>query len=366
MTKRISMALCVVSLLVFAVVSPPVSAESNGLSKQAREAASIDELRASDAQLTQAIATLDKEVGSQTASVASAQQAVEAAQKKIEVTERSLVDTQGRIDGLLGAARDRAVKEYIRPRDDLVSRMFSAEGFDEASRRSELLAEFAGRDYEALEELRAARDDLEHQRRAAVDAQKIANERRVDAQKKLDLLNAARADKAKLEASLQERIKAYAGEDDAAAAFSSTIGNGDRASRGANSAADNSRVSGAGMRWPVPDHRVSSPFGTRWGRLHAGVDIEAKQNTPISAAKGGSVTFASWESGYGNYTCVDHGGGLVSCYAHQTRILVRVGQVVEQGELIGYSGNTGSSAGAHLHFETRVNGQPRDPMQYLP
>ncbi len=69
--------------------------------------------------------------------------------------------------------------------------------------------------------------------------------------------------------------------------------------------------------------------------------------------------------GYGNYTCIDHGGGLSTCYAHQTSFATSLGASISQGEVIGYVGNTGFSTGPHLHFEVRANGEPQDPLGYL-
>ena len=108
-----------------------------------------------------------------------------------------------------------------------------------------------------------------------------------------------------------------------------------------------------------------SPFGYRWGRLHAGIDIAVPYGTPIHAAASGSVVLAGWVGGYGNYTCIDHGGGLATCYAHQSSFAVGAGATVSQGDLIGYVGCTGHCFGPHLHFEVRVNGVPVDPLGYL-
>jgi murein DD-endopeptidase MepM/ murein hydrolase activator NlpD len=116
--------------------------------------------------------------------------------------------------------------------------------------------------------------------------------------------------------------------------------------------------------WPV-NGTFTSPFGYRWGRLHAGIDIAVPEGTPIRAADGGTVAIAGWTGGYGNYTCINHGGGVSTCYGHQSRIGVSVGQSVSQGQVIGYSGNTGNSTGPHLHFEVRIGGNPVDPMGYL-
>jgi len=121
------------------------------------------------------------------------------------------------------------------------------------------------------------------------------------------------------------------------------------------------------MIWPV-NGTMSSPFGQRWGRLHAGIDIGAGEGTPIHAADSGRVVLMQGtgaSGGYGNYTCVQHTATMSTCYAHQSRFGTSVGASVSQGQVIGSVGNTGNSFGAHLHFEVRVDGSPVDPMGYL-
>jgi murein DD-endopeptidase MepM/ murein hydrolase activator NlpD len=120
----------------------------------------------------------------------------------------------------------------------------------------------------------------------------------------------------------------------------------------------------SGFIWPV-NGSVTSPFGWRWGRMHEGVDIGVPAGTPIRAAKAGNVILAAYTSGYGNYTCIDHGGGLSTCYAHQSSYATSVGASVAQGDVIGYVGCTGSCFGDHLHFEVRVDGAAVDPLGYL-
>jgi murein DD-endopeptidase MepM/ murein hydrolase activator NlpD len=132
------------------------------------------------------------------------------------------------------------------------------------------------------------------------------------------------------------------------------------AAQGANDTTPSSQ----GLIWPVSGP-VTSPFGYRWGRLHAGIDIGVPYGTPIHAAASGTVVLAGWTGGYGNYTCIDHGGGMATCYAHQSSYAVSSGASVAQGQVIGYVGSTGHSFGAHLHFEVRINGTPVDPLGYL-
>jgi murein DD-endopeptidase MepM/ murein hydrolase activator NlpD len=124
------------------------------------------------------------------------------------------------------------------------------------------------------------------------------------------------------------------------------------------------RPGSGGLIWPV-NGPIVWPFGMRWGRLHAGVDIAAPTGTPIRAAQSDKVILLGWTGGYGNYTCVGHGNGLSTCYAHQSRYGTTNGASVSKGQVIGYVGSTGHSFGPHLHFETRINGAPVNPMGYL-
>ncbi|MEW6583630.1 MAG: M23 family metallopeptidase, partial [Actinomycetota bacterium] len=122
--------------------------------------------------------------------------------------------------------------------------------------------------------------------------------------------------------------------------------------------------SAAGFSWPVSG-ALTSRFGPRWGRMHEGIDIAASAGTPIAASAGGTVILAGWQGGYGNLVVVDHGNGLSTAYAHQSRIAVSVGQTVGRGSIVGYIGCTGHCFGDHLHFEVRVNGGAVDPLGYL-
>jgi murein DD-endopeptidase MepM/ murein hydrolase activator NlpD len=124
------------------------------------------------------------------------------------------------------------------------------------------------------------------------------------------------------------------------------------------------RLGAGGLLWPV-NGPVVSPFGQRWGRLHAGVDIAVPAGTPIHSAQAGRVVIAGWTGGYGNYVCVQHTAALTSCYAHLSRYLTRAGEVVRQGDALGLVGCTGHCFGDHLHFETWVRRRPVDPMAFL-
>ena len=121
------------------------------------------------------------------------------------------------------------------------------------------------------------------------------------------------------------------------------------------------------------ERRVTSEFGNRVDPItgkrkgHGGMDLAVPTGTPIRAALGGTVTVSKYNAGgYGYYVMIDHGNGLATLYGHCSKLLAKVGQTVEAGDIIALSGSTGRSTGPHLHFEVRVNGERTNPRAYLP
>lgn len=129
--------------------------------------------------------------------------------------------------------------------------------------------------------------------------------------------------------------------------------------------------SSSGWVCPVPYYRLTSPFGMRkhpilgYNRMHNGVDMACAAGTPIYAAKSGKVTIAGWGGQAGNYVSINHGDGFASVYMHMTNYIVRAGQYVTTGQVIGYVGSTGLSSGPHLHFGISYNGTYVNPMAYI-
>ncbi|MDR2089254.1 MAG: peptidoglycan DD-metalloendopeptidase family protein [Clostridiales Family XIII bacterium] len=129
---------------------------------------------------------------------------------------------------------------------------------------------------------------------------------------------------------------------------------------------------GGAMGWPVPGYsKTSSPFGIRnhptlkVPKMHTGIDIPCPKGTPIVASNGGTVIMATWNNSYGNVIMVDHGGKIVTLYAHNSSFAVSEGAVVARGQTIAYAGSTGNSTGPHCHFEVRVNGEYQNPLQWV-
>lgn len=110
---------------------------------------------------------------------------------------------------------------------------------------------------------------------------------------------------------------------------------------------------------------LSSPFGKRWGRIHAGIDLATPIGTPVHTSDHGRVTFVGIKRGYGKCMIVDHGNGYQSLYGHLDGFVAKKGDIVAKGEVIAKSGNTGRSTGPHLHFEIHKDGEPINPMLFL-
>ena len=117
--------------------------------------------------------------------------------------------------------------------------------------------------------------------------------------------------------------------------------------------------------WPLARFEVSSPFGRRRGRLHAGIDLRAARGAQIRASAAGMVKFSGYNRGYGHMIVIDHGSGIETAYAHNQRNLVQRGQRVQQGTIIGTVGKSGNATGYHVHFEFRRYGRAVDPTRHL-
>jgi murein DD-endopeptidase MepM/ murein hydrolase activator NlpD len=120
------------------------------------------------------------------------------------------------------------------------------------------------------------------------------------------------------------------------------------------------------LRWPIVNGAVTSGFGPRGGGFHDGIDIGAPAGTPIYAAAGGKVAYCSRLPGYGNVIILRHGGGYATVYAHNRQHLVKEGEPVKEGQMIGRVGESGRTTGPNLHFEVRRENVAHNPLYFLP
>jgi len=278
------------------------------------------------------------------------------------------------------ALAKRLVDLYKADQPDLVTVVLESNGFADLLERTEFMQRVSHQDARIIGIVRTAKADAtataarldKLENKAQLVADQIADQVTQVASVKGQLVDRrvryadARSQKQTMLASTRDTRQSLEGDLKALEAQQAKI----QAQLAAVSPGGSSGVSGpirsgsGGLIWPV-NGPIVSPFGMRWGRLHAGVDIAVPSGTPVHAAQSGRVAIAGWVSGYGNYTCIQHSGGLSTCYGHQSSIGVSVGQSVSQGQVIGSSGCTGHCFGPHVHFETRINGTPVNPAGYL-
>jgi murein DD-endopeptidase MepM/ murein hydrolase activator NlpD len=346
----------------------------------------LDLATASEAELNRRLEEIDNDL-------ARRRSEAEAARADSEEAAASVTRITGEIDALRarltqrrGAFNRRAVIAYMgghgRPLDNLAiagELLSLPTDFADAARRAELVSRVAAQDGDALGELTQTQSDLSSQERALVKARSRAVKRAGDATAAVEAVAQLKKEQEVAQAALQRRITDLQGEFDALAAeqarLETLIQERLAAAARARAARGNPFVgrlpgtgvgiSAAGFIWPVQGV-ITSGFGPRWGRMHTGIDIAAPAGTPIHTAKAGEVIYADWLGGYGNLVVVDHGDSVVTLYAHQSRIGVAEGQVLNQGDVLGFVGSTGHSTGNHLHFEVRIDTQPRNPRPYLP
>jgi murein DD-endopeptidase MepM/ murein hydrolase activator NlpD len=320
------------------------------------------EIAATERQLSRVQSSLDR----QKAKLLEVRNRLEAARDRLERL-RSQLATARRV------LAQRLVEIYKADSPDALTVILSADGFGDLLERAEFLDRISDQDREITDRVRGLRDqakdqaiqlaELEEQEQLA--AERILRERNQIAAVESQLVGArnqlasARADRRGALAQVRDsRVRL---EGDLAALEREQV----RVQAALSGVSGGPIRQGSGqLIWPV-NGPVVSPFGMRWGRLHAGIDIAVGSGTPIHAADGGRVVLMGWVGGYGNYTCIQHTGSLSTCYAHQSSFATSNGASVSQGQLIGYVGCTGHCFGDHLHFETRINGSPVDPMGYL-
>ena len=296
-------------------------------------------------------------------------------QARLEAEAAHLDALRERLGRSLNVLSKRLVEIYKSDQPDALTVILDSDGFDDLVSRYDYLNRIQDQDagiVDRVRDLRNETEDLVDEIRTARDeiaAKKAELERtRIQLEAREAELAAVRDQKAEALEATRVREEHLEGDvSDLNAQIQEALADA-QASTSSTDPLPAGPIQGAsgGFIWPV-NGPVTSPFGPRWGRLHAGIDIAVPTGTPIRAVKDGNIVLVQSEAtsgGYGNYTCIDHGGGLSSCYAHQSVQQITSGSV-SQGDVIGLVGCTGNCFGDHLHFEIRINGVPTDPLGYL-
>lgn len=326
------------------------------------------------AELQPKIDSLQKRQDTVQADLTSSEQRLGKTQSDLRSERKRLVRLRAKLDESRRVLSARLVELYQADKPSIVSVVVNSKGFADLLERGEFLNRIGQQDQRIVRSVKAARVEAtatearlqKLERRQRTTNERIESRRDEIAQVKGRLVSArgtiseARQSRAKLlrkvrvdRKDLEQHLKGLEKEESKIQAKLSGLPSGGAVRQGSGN-----------LVWPA-SAPLTSPFGLRWGRLHGGIDLGVPTGTPVNAADDGTVAIAGWVGGYGNYVCINHGGGLSTCYAHNSRLGVNVGQRVSKGQVIAASGNTGNSTGPHIHFETRVNGVQKDPMGYL-
>lgn len=332
--------------------------------------------------LTAAVAGIRTREAAVRERLAAKQDELDKAVAVLDTARERLARVRAHLERALAALRDRLVAMYETGSPDLTSVLIGSSGLEDLAARAEYLDRLHGADEAVVgrvrdlrdevrglvTRLRGAKDRIESARDAIASEKEALTSARTALQSHQRELVATRADR---EAALKEISEHEQELDGSVAAIQGKIAAQLAATGSAPLPVGPIKGGGGSLIWPV-DGPVVSGFGPRTingsYEYHPGIDIAVPEGTPIRAAATGTVNLQQSEAesgGYGNYTCIDHGGGLSTCYAHQSSFAVSLGQSVSQGEIIGYTGCTGYCLGPHLHFEVRINGSVTDPMAYL-
>lgn len=375
------------------VLATPAAGDNSG--KIASLQSKIAAARAREASLTAGIASVTRQIRSLESRVGDVSQRLSVLEQDLELHRRRLEKLNElyelqtsrlhflhkEYERVVGTLSARMIDLYETQDPSLIEVILDSHSLQEALDHLHYLDAIAAQDKQITAEVTTAKDEMKIARaktkvtRAAVASATRAVAVRTEQQRAVrdeliaskGRLAGARSHQRSALASTKAQEQDWIAEANALAAEDARIRSQLAASQSTSSSGSSgstSTPSASGFIWPVSGP-VVSPFGMRWGRLHAGIDIAVPSGTPIHAAAAGRVVIAGWVSGYGNYTCIDHGGGIATCYGHQQSFAVGVGATVAQGQVIGYSDCTGHCFGPHVHFEVRVNGTPVDPLGYL-
>jgi peptidoglycan DL-endopeptidase CwlO len=383
------------ALCLVAVAAPPASAEDLTNQLESKES-QLEETKERKGVLTSTITAYQARIQRLTGAVeairnreAVARQRLDEEQGKLETASELLDRSRDRLERMrdhlrvaLQSLRERLVAMYETGRPELIDVVIGEGDLENVEAQAEYLDAIHSADEAAAGRVRQLRDgvaltverraaakgEIEHARNViAEEAEELVATRGALQGRQTDLVS-ARGDRESALAQVRHHETELDGDVEA---IQGKIAE-ELAATGSMPLPLGAIKPGSGsMIWPV-DGPIASPFGPRTieghYEFHPGIDIAVPEGTPIRAALTGTVAFTEPEAesgGYGNYTCIDHGGGLSTCYAHQSAFAVEAGDQVQQGEVIGYSGCTGYCLGPHVHFEVRINGEVVDPLGYL-
>ena len=374
------------SVLTFSLFLSPISIEAKTLEQLQTERAelkkkteeakkNLEEAKKKKQSVEEEVAALDQTLNAANEQLEKVQSDLEEVQKRLEESKQMLAEATENKEKQLTVFGQRVKYIHENGNTGYLDVILESEGISDLLMRMQHVEEIMDYDNNLLNSLK--------------DTEKTIREKKEDIEQEeaeaAQLVEEQKTTLASLESLKSEKmatVQAYAQDE---AKYDQLVKSNEAASQevakliaAATAASNNDTVvyTGGKLNWPVPARAASSsslssgfvnrkrPIGSGWEK-HTGYDIPAPYGSNIVAAEGGTVITAGWVNGYGNTVMINHGGGIVTLYGHNSSLTVSKGQTVSRGQVIAKCGSTGNSTGNHCHFEVRVNGSAVSPAPYL-
>lgn len=287
-------------------------------------------------------------------------------EEQIAVTTRELERASNDASSQKELLKKRVRVMYENGNVGYLSVILNSTSFSDFISRLDFLKKIINFDIDLLGKMKKHRDTVADQRNLLKSELEEKERLKKEIADKKEDVEVAKQDREKTLKDLTKDLKELERQEDALLAQSNEV------AKKIISLQSSSKYVGGKIGWPSPGYyKITSPYGYRTHpilkkkKLHTGIDIAVPSGTTIIAANSGTVIYSGYNGGYGNTVIIDHGGKISTLYAHNSKLLVKVGDKVEKGQAVTKSGSTGLSTGPHLHFEVRENGQHVDPMKYL-
>ena len=295
----------------------------------------------------------------------------DALQGKINDNQAKLEKKQQEMQERMQIYRKRLRDIYINGQINYLDVLLGAKDFSDFSSRMYLLQKIISRDLELLEKLKQDAAEINSRKEQLAAEMKEIKATQTELEAKKAKVNKLREQRAYMLYKAQEEEQSSQEEYERLLAISENIASMLRNMEAGGGGAPAGQGGTGQFMWPC-NGPITSYYGWRthpiFGttKYHSGMDIAVDSGTPIHAADSGTVVYSGWLGGYGNCIMIDHGGGLVTLYAHNSALNVGEGQYVSKGTVVAYAGSTGYSTGPHCHFEVRLHGELTEPLNYLP
>ena len=297
------------------------------------------------------------------------QQKADKLQKDMDENQRVLEEKKKQMEGRMKIYRQRLRDIYINGQINYLDVLLGAKDLNDFAGRMFLLQKIIAGDLELVETVRREANEIQSRQDLLVKQMAEIKKDRADLDKKRGEAEKVKEERAQLLYKAEEEKRQKDADYDRLNAISENIKN--MLQNMERSSSMPSQGGTGKFIWPCTGPitsyagwRTHPVFGTT--RYHSGIDIAVDTGTPIKAADSGTVVYAGWMGGYGYAVMIDHGGGLVTIYGHNSELNCSEGQAVSQGQVISFAGSTGWSTGPHCHFEVRLHGEVVDPLNYLP